>query len=194
MFGIGMPELLVILVVALFIVGPKKLPGLAKNLGRGLAELKKSAGDVVSTVTEHEDFKDLKEIKSNLDDATKLVRDPLDAVTSSIKEDINKAIDVTPEPDKYLIEPHLQDTEEAARTGELEVEPALELQDSPQPGPEPEPDDATVQDQAPVETRDTQAETADAEVDEPVADGAHSGSEAAPDTPEPVTPTDKNHA
>ena len=39
MFGIGMQELLVILVIALIVVGPKKLPDLAKSLGRGFAEL-----------------------------------------------------------------------------------------------------------------------------------------------------------
>jgi TatA/E family protein of Tat protein translocase len=41
MFGLGMQELLVILVVALIVVGPKKLPDIAKALGRGLAEFKR---------------------------------------------------------------------------------------------------------------------------------------------------------
>jgi sec-independent protein translocase protein TatB len=133
MFGIGMPELLVILVVALFIVGPKKLPGLAKNLGKGIAELKKSANEVVSSVTETEDFKDLKDIKDNLNDAASLVRDPIDAVTSSIKSEINDAIDVTPEKsNQYMIEPHVDQAEDTAKS--VETQPAGDkpaLQDSP---------------------------------------------------------------
>jgi TatA/E family protein of Tat protein translocase len=48
MFGIGSTELIVILVVALLVIGPRKLPELARALGRGLAEFRKAT----STVTE----------------------------------------------------------------------------------------------------------------------------------------------
>jgi Tat protein translocase TatB subunit len=50
MFGIGMQELLIILVIALIVVGPRKLPELAKSLGRGLAEFKRTADDFQSTM------------------------------------------------------------------------------------------------------------------------------------------------
>ncbi len=50
MFGIGTTELVVILVVALIIIGPQKLPELIKNLGRGLSEVKKMSHDVKSTL------------------------------------------------------------------------------------------------------------------------------------------------
>lgn len=42
MFGIGIPELIVIFIIALIIFGPKKLPELGKSLGRGLSEFKKA--------------------------------------------------------------------------------------------------------------------------------------------------------
>jgi sec-independent protein translocase protein TatA len=50
MFGIGMQELLIILVIALIVVGPRKLPELAKSLGRGFAEFKRTADDFQSTM------------------------------------------------------------------------------------------------------------------------------------------------
>ena len=46
MFGIGMPELLLILAVALIVLGPKKLPEIARALGRGLAEFRRTTDDV----------------------------------------------------------------------------------------------------------------------------------------------------
>lgn len=46
MFGIGMPELLLILAVALIVLGPKKLPEIARSLGRGLAEFRRTTDDV----------------------------------------------------------------------------------------------------------------------------------------------------
>jgi Tat protein translocase TatB subunit len=46
MFGIGMTELLVILVVGLLVLGPKRLPELARSLGRGIAEFRRASLDL----------------------------------------------------------------------------------------------------------------------------------------------------
>lgn len=46
MFGIGMTELLVILTIALIVIGPKKLPELARSLGKGLAEFRRASSEM----------------------------------------------------------------------------------------------------------------------------------------------------
>ncbi|CAM2059298.1 sec-independent protein translocase protein TatB [Desulfovibrionales bacterium] len=59
MFGIGTTELLVILIVALIVLGPKKLPEIARALGKGLNEFKKISSDYQRSINleiEREEF------------------------------------------------------------------------------------------------------------------------------------------
>ena len=53
MFGsIGMPELVIILVIALIIFGPRKLPELGRSLGKSLGEFKKASNELRNTLEE----------------------------------------------------------------------------------------------------------------------------------------------
>jgi len=52
MFGIGLPELILIMAVALIVVGPEKLPELARSLGKGILELKKAASSLKESFDE----------------------------------------------------------------------------------------------------------------------------------------------
>jgi Tat protein translocase TatB subunit len=66
MFGIGMQELIIIAIIALIIVGPKKLPDLAKTLGKGFSEFKKATEGITDDLKET-----LKEDKKPDDDEWK---------------------------------------------------------------------------------------------------------------------------
>ena len=75
MFGLGMPEILMILAIALIVIGPKKLPDLAKTLGRAMGEFKRSAQDFKQSLDVETTVKDMTDIegitdKKNTDDNT----------------------------------------------------------------------------------------------------------------------------
>ena len=52
MFGIGFPELLLIAVIALVVIGPQRLPDLARALGRGFAEFRRATDELKQTFEE----------------------------------------------------------------------------------------------------------------------------------------------
>ena len=75
MFGIGMPEMLLILALALIVIGPKKLPDLAKSLGRAMREFKRATSDFKETLAGNEDFS---EVKQAFDDIGTDIKDTVD--------------------------------------------------------------------------------------------------------------------
>jgi Tat protein translocase TatB subunit len=71
MFGLGMPEILLILALALIIIGPKKLPELAKTLGRAMGEFKRSAQDFKNSIDVETTLKDIETPATDLKDIIK---------------------------------------------------------------------------------------------------------------------------
>lgn len=75
MFGMGMPEILLILAIALIVIGPKKLPELAKSLGRAMNEFKKATSDLKESISSEYD---IDEVKKTFDDVKNEIKAPLD--------------------------------------------------------------------------------------------------------------------
>lgn len=67
MFGIGLPELILIMAVALIVVGPEKLPDLAKSLAKGVLELKKAANSLKEQLNDDEGKKPWDDITADND-------------------------------------------------------------------------------------------------------------------------------
>lgn len=75
MFGIGLPEMILILALALIVVGPDKLPDLARSLAKGLMDLKKTAEGLKESFAE--EGNPLDDIKPDLEDAAKSLKQNL---------------------------------------------------------------------------------------------------------------------
>ncbi len=84
MFGIGSTELLIIVVVALIVIGPKKLPEMMRTLGKGLAEFKSMGSDVKRTLD-----REIEQAEQDIRTAT--------AKEKLFKEEKEKTEDASPE-------------------------------------------------------------------------------------------------
>jgi Tat protein translocase TatB subunit len=68
MFGMGMPEIMLILAVALIVIGPKKLPGLAKSIGRAMGEFKTATRDFKRSMDIDGDLEDVRDTLNTMKD------------------------------------------------------------------------------------------------------------------------------
>lgn len=89
MFGIDSPELLVIAIVALVVIGPKELPGLLRSWGKWMAQMRGMASEFRGHVDEMVRQSELDDIKKQLDSAPGLdlqALDPTKQIKSAIQE------------------------------------------------------------------------------------------------------------
>jgi TatA/E family protein of Tat protein translocase len=77
MFGsIGMPELIIIMVIALIIFGPRKLPELGKSLGRSINEFKRASSDLQNTLEQEIRLEEQKETQTKTQARAETPTDP----------------------------------------------------------------------------------------------------------------------
>ncbi|MFC1891012.1 Sec-independent protein translocase protein TatB [Thermodesulfobacteriota bacterium] len=143
MFGIGLPELIIIMVLALIVIGPNKLPDLARALGKGMAEFRKATQEIKESLDMDSDFQ---EIKDDLTDSISNVKD-------AIKDEAGY--------DHYYNQAADEDTEPILDTDSAEI--VYPQEENEQPGKTEsqntaEPDDAATQNESPAESDEEKKE------------------------------------
>ena len=95
MFGIGLPEMILIMALALIVIGPDKLPDLARSLAKGLMDLKKTAEGLKSSFAA--EGNPLDEIRPELEEAAKSLKtNLLDAPTDDCSQQTALTPEITP--------------------------------------------------------------------------------------------------
>ena len=137
MFGIGFEHLLVILIVALLVVGPNKLPDVARALGRGYAEFKRTMDELKSTMDQDDTVRSLREefrsaqrevnLRKHL--AQNLIMDQGTAIKAEVYDEPKKAFEAAQGEEKPQAAVEPQQSEESKvvetsspQTGEIKPE------------------------------------------------------------------------
>ena len=122
MFGIGMPEMILILAIALIVIGPKKLPDLAKSLGRAMRAFTKATSELKETM---QIDNELTEVKKAFDDINEDVKQAVDLKPEFERKSEDKAKLDEAERQQLVVTTNASDNErliEAQRASQLDIE------------------------------------------------------------------------
>lgn len=129
MFGIGLPEMIVIFVVALIVVGPDKLPDLARSLAKGLMEMKKTVNQLKENLTDEEEA--LNEVQQDLrKTANELKERMLDTETqtwsteSTVQDPYTEKTDANEQEELIELSPEDKRSSEELRPWEVDAQAA----------------------------------------------------------------------
>jgi sec-independent protein translocase protein TatB len=110
MFDVGFSELIVIALVALIVIGPERLPRVARTLGALLGRAQRYVNDVKADIQREVDLDELKSLKSTFEDAAKSVEQSVNQVGQELQaagDSLNQSVsaDVEAKPDQTAAEP-----------------------------------------------------------------------------------------
>ena len=95
MFDIGFSELLVIAVVALIVIGPEKLPKVARTAGIMFGRLQRYVNDVKADIQREVELDELKKLRSQFEDAARSVEESVGEVDKEVRavgDDLNRSV------------------------------------------------------------------------------------------------------
>ncbi len=128
MFGIGMTEMLLIAGLALIVLGPKKLPDLARSLGKGFAEFKRATNELKNTIEVETRAEEVRQTREKLEKEGKLTPPQTTPVAEEEASPYQQGKEAQPEgiPDKVR-EAKLAQAQYAEEDAEIERQLEEEL-------------------------------------------------------------------
>ncbi|MGH8618093.1 MAG: Sec-independent protein translocase protein TatB [Burkholderiales bacterium] len=88
MFDIGFSELLVLAVVALLVIGPERLPKVARTLGVMLGRMQRYVNDVKSDIQREMELDELKKLQASVEDSARTIQTSVSQELASVENDI----------------------------------------------------------------------------------------------------------
>src|SRR5262249_6600440 len=127
MFDIGFSELLVIAVVALIVIGPERLPKVARTLGHLFGRMQRYVNDVKADISREMELEELRKLQSNVEDAARAIQISVEKEVNETRSELDKVAEAAnPVPDR----PELPAVPEAAQAmQETPAEPAAQQLD-----------------------------------------------------------------
>jgi sec-independent protein translocase protein TatB len=92
MFDIGFTELMVIGVVALIVIGPERLPGVARTIGHLAGRLQRYVADVKADISREMEFDELRKMRDTMQQAATEVETSVRSELSKTEQDLNKTV------------------------------------------------------------------------------------------------------
>ena len=102
MFDIGFSELLVIAVVALIVIGPERLPKVARTLGHLFGRMQRYVNDVKADISREMELDELRKVQSSMEDAARSFQSSVTKEVSETESEFNKLAQAAqPAPDPH---------------------------------------------------------------------------------------------
>jgi|PersoiStandDraft_1058852.scaffolds.fasta_scaffold52788_3 sec-independent protein translocase protein TatB len=138
MFDVGFSELIVIALVALIVIGPERLPRVARTLGALLGRAQRYVNDVKADIQREVDLDELKSIRSTFQDAAKSVEQSVSQVGEDLQaagESLNQSISGTPEnkADPTAAQPPAAAAADQTQTASAQMDLGLESKPAAEP-------------------------------------------------------------
>ena len=114
MFDIGFSELLVIGVVALIVIGPEKLPRVARTIGHLIGRMQRYVSDVKADINREIELEELRKMRDSMQKAATDMESSVQSELSKTADDLNKAVDGEKKPEEQKPEEKKPEEKSAA--------------------------------------------------------------------------------